>query len=431
MENSIPLSPQAPPPIHLRIELDRRINFAMQQNDVPVVKAIHVENISDQPLRDVRLSITAEPAFAEPWEWRLAYFKENSTYRLDSVDLSLSPALLGGMTERTKGKLWFSVFAQEKHLADHVEPMEILARDEWSGTSSLPEILAAFVMPNHPAVDLVLRDAAVILQEWTGDASLSGYQPKDRRRAFQATGAIYESIKRLDLSYINPPASFETEGQRIRLPDRILKSRLATCLDLAVFAAGCVEQAGLFPLLILSKDHAFLGVWLDEECFGEPVVEDPLRIRKRVDLGEIAVFDPTCVTGRPYQSFNVAVKEAVRRLGVFENFSCAIDIRRARKGKIHPIPDRIEREREMAEDHRMDASTGPPQMPDLSALGLTTTVPFDKEEEETPSNRLTGGSDVSLTSRSVIAFSTTKRPKKLFLCCARTYQPWKMPWPKV
>lgn len=74
---------------------------------------------------------------------------------------------------------------------------------------------------------------------------------------------------------------------------------MGTCLDLALVAAGCLEQAGLHALVVMVQDHAFAGVWLDDASFPEACIEEPLRLRKRVDLHEIAVFDPTCLTQRP------------------------------------------------------------------------------------------------------------------------------------
>ena len=150
--------------------------------------------------------------------------------------------------------------------------------------------------------------------------------------------AIYAAIQKLDLTYINPPASFEEEGQRVRMPADILEAGMATCLDLALLTAACLEQAGLNAIILLVTGHAFTGVWLNDECFPEAAIVDLLRLRKRVDLGEIAVFDPTGVTSRPALTFQNAVDEAKRRLRDDDEIICVIDVRRARKGRIRPLP---------------------------------------------------------------------------------------------
>ena len=379
--------------IRLHPEIDRRVNFAMQQNDVPVVKAISIENGSSAPLRDLRLHVKPEPDFASPWESAVELIAENSTYNIAAIDLLLSPKFLGEITERVRGQLRFELFKDEKRLAECVESVELLARDEWNGLSSLPEILAAFIMPNHPAIQGILRHAADILAKWTDDPSLSGYQTRDPKRVYMMAAAVYAALQQIDLTYINPPASFESEGQRIRLPDQVVESRMGTCLDLAAITAACLEQSGLHSLIIIVKGHAFVGVWLQEECFEVPALEDLLRLRKRVDLNEIVVFDPTCLTNRPLLKFESAVQDAKQHLQDPDSFFCVIDVFRARKGQIRPLPERVERVQPVPAEPETDRNTGFPVAPDLPDLNFTATSRYSLEDEapgapETPATRL-------------------------------------------
>ena len=159
------------------------------------------------------------------------------------------------------------------------------------------------------------------------EAPLSGYQTKDPGRVFRTAAAVYAALQNLDITYVNPPASFEDQGQRVRLPDKILDSRMATCLYMALLATGCLEQAGLNPLVVMVKGHAFVAVWLTDECFPEAVVLDGLRLSKRVELSKLAVFDPTSVTSPHRVPFETAVTEAGRRLDSADQFVCAIDVR--------------------------------------------------------------------------------------------------------
>jgi len=366
-EGASPPEPPRPGPVELRVELDRRVNWAMQQNDVPLVKAVRVENLGAEPIPDLELHIRAEPDFASEWCRPLGRLAPGASCQLEDVDLVLSPTYLSEVVERVAGLLRFELRQGDALLAERTEAVELLARDEWSGLGSLPEILAAFVCPNHPAVEAILGEAARVLGRWTGDPSLSGYQTQERERVAVQAAAIYEALREQDVTYTNPPASFEDQGQKVRLPDRIMETRLATCLDLTLLAAACLEQAGLHPLLLLVPGHAFAGVWLLEECFPEPATDDGLRVRKRVELDEVLLFDPTALTARPARGFKSAVAEGRRHLDRPEDLLVAVDVLRARKGRIRPIPERV-RAAEEPEEAAVIVDAPPDEAPDFTAL---------------------------------------------------------------
>lgn len=327
--------------ISIELDYDRTVNYAMQQNDVPVVKALRISNGSEAVLRDLIIRITSEPSFAAPWESRVSVINPGETFSMGVVDLPLSHDFLAGLTERVTGSLLVDVFQGNTIMSSSTQRIDVLAYDEWNGLQSIPEILAAFVTPNHPAVESVLSDAAGILGAWTGNSALSGYQSRDPQRVALTTAAIYTALQQCKIRYINPPASFEETGQKVRLPDRLLESRLGTCLDLTVLAASCVEQCGIHPLVVITAGHAFVGAWLEEETFADVATDDLLRLRKRVELGQITIFETTLVTNEIHVPFEQAVKEVSKHLENEAAFRCVIDIRRARKSRIRPLPLRV------------------------------------------------------------------------------------------
>lgn len=330
-------------PVSLRAKIDTLINFAIQQNDVPIVKLVRVENHSDVPLRDLEVCISVEPAFAETWSRKITSISPNDFVDLDFIDLHLSPGFLSELTERVRGRLFVKVRQKAAAVAQWSTSVVLLARNEWGGVRFMPETLAAFVLPNHPEIMGILRLASDILAKWTRNPSLGGYQSRSPRRAFQITAAIYAALQGLKLTYVSPPASFENDGQRVRLPDEILKSRMATCLEASLLAAACLEQAGLHPLVMLKDGHAFGGVWLHDDCFPESIVHDPLRIKTRVEVGQLAVFDPAFITYRPSLGFNQAVAEGNKFLLKEDEFVCALDVKHARNSRIRPLPVRVMR----------------------------------------------------------------------------------------
>ena len=82
------------------------------------------------------------------------------------------------------------------------------------------------------------------------------------------------------ITYAVPPASFESTGQKIRLPSVIATTGLATCLDTALLFAAAFEQAGLHPVIVFTKGHAIVGAWLQPLYFPNLTVEEPIFVRK-------------------------------------------------------------------------------------------------------------------------------------------------------
>lgn len=362
------------------------INFAMQQNDVPIVRQLRVTNQTEVAIQGLRVRLSSEPESFPPREQVLARIAPRETLTLGPIDLRLSAAYLGGLTERIAGSIHVDVTDGDGATARHTQPIEMLAFNEWNGMAySLPELLAAFVLPNHPVVEAILKDAAKWLGENTGDSSLSGYQTRSATRIGQIVQAIYVAIQARGINYCNPPASFEQTGQKIRLPDRILESKLATCLDLAVLMAGCLEQAGMYPLVVMTRGHAFAGVWLTDECFADCMTDEALLLRKRVDLGEILVLETTLLTAPPPNDLPTAITTARRHLADEGQFEGVIDIQRCRKSRIRPLPIR------MAAEPASDVeAAGQPSGPTavINLEGVVGTPAQPKAVPETPATRL-------------------------------------------
>lgn len=334
MENDDQLGSHAPD-LGLDLDASTVVNFAMHQNDIAILRRLRVRNNGKDDLTNLIVSVSSEPEFAHSWQYQIERIPSESAYDLGVVDIPLAPKFLSEQTEATKGYLNISVTLAEQVVHEERLAIEVLAYDEWNGLRSLPELLGAFVMPNHPVVEQVLRKAADILNQWTGDAALSGYQSRSPERVRLQTAAIYEAVRQYDIAYTGVPASFEETGQKVRTPDRIIEARLGNCLDLSALMAAGLEQAGLHPMICIIEGHAFTGVWLVEDMFPDPAVDDCSAISKRRALGEICVFEATAITNNG--SFKEAERLALRHLDDPEKFVYALDVRRARSSHIRPI----------------------------------------------------------------------------------------------
>lgn len=316
---------------------DTAINYAFQQNAIPIVKELRFQN-DNIARKDVVIRVSTEPAFAAPAEVRIQAIDALGEFRVAPLDLKLSHDFLAGLNERVAGWLKVEVFEGETVVCERTEGVSLLARNEWCGLVSLPEIVTAFILPNDPAVMPILGRAAELLRESTGQASLNGYQDKNRQRAWEQVAAIYRAIAELAIRYINPPASFESTGQKIRFPGDVVAQRFGTCLDLALLVAACCEQAGLRPFVFMHEGHAYAGCWLEERSSAEPADDNLQQVRKLATDALVTVFETTMLTNERPGTLVDAEQAAHPHLTTNLPFRLALDVHRSRLARIHPLP---------------------------------------------------------------------------------------------
>ena len=365
-----------------RIEatLAAKLNLADFQNAIPLLRELSLVNGTKEDAKDLELRIESSPGFLKPKVWRVDSVKAGTSYRITDLDVQLDGALLTRLTESEKATVTISLRRTgdaSAPLAQLDRTIELLPRNQWGGISHhLPDLVAAFVQPNEPAVERLLRQAADILRKNGKSPALDGYNGGSKR-AWELTSGIWSAVAAMGLVYALPPASFEHSGQKVRGPAQVVESGLATCLDLALLFCAAIEQAGLNPLLVFTKGHAFAGVWLKAEEFSTTVVDDVTALRKRVKLKELLLFETTLATQRPAPSFSFASQHAALLISEEkdEAFEMAVDIRRARLQRIKPLAS--------AEIH---------VAPETTEQALVVEPPFD-EPPDLPENGQTAGQD--------------------------------------
>lgn len=333
------MSTAAPTQENIRVDLksDPGINYAFQQNAIPVIKELRLRNDAT-PRRNLLLRVSTEPAFAEPVELRLQAIDAAGEFHIAPLDLRLSHDFLAALNEKVSGWLKVEVIENETVISSKAEAITLLARNEWCGLVSLPEILAAFVLPNDFAVMKILSRAAELLREHTGRSAFNAYQDKSRKRVWEQIAAIYKATAELGIRYIVAPASFEKTGQKVRSPSEIHSQRFGNCLDLSLLFAACCEQVGLHALILMHEGHAYAGCWLEERTLPEPSSDDLQHIRKLVTDELITVFESTLATNESPGTLQAAELLARPYLQTELPFRIALDIQRARVARIHPLP---------------------------------------------------------------------------------------------
>ncbi len=329
--------------ITLGCELLKSINYAMQQNYIPVIRNLVITNTSGSELKAVSVKITFDPVFAEPFEAKIDLLKPDIPVEISPVKINISTDFLFSLTERTAGHATFVVTSENSVIYTETKDIELLTYDQSVGLLCFPELISAFVTPNHPMITNVIRTAASYLAKWEDDPSFTAYQRRNPNAVKSQMAAIYAALREQEIAYCVPPAGYENSGQRVRISDRVLTEKLGTCLDLSVLYASCLEAVGLNPLIIFTDGHAFCGCWLEEESFSECVTDDASAVTKRIAEGidRLCLVECTAFTAGNDVSFDDAGAAAANNLSTPGEHFSVVDIRRCRGSRIRPIPSRV------------------------------------------------------------------------------------------
>ncbi|WP_258725390.1 DUF4011 domain-containing protein [Cellulomonas sp. NS3] len=359
-ESSPSTLPPAPPsPVRragTTVEVDAApvLSYPMAHNRLPVVSRIAVHHtgpavrgaVVQVEVRDV------EGRVGTPWE-QLVDLETDAQTVLTDVDLRLDPAAVLQIEEQRPAQVVVQVLGEEDLLAERTVHVDLLAPRQWLAVPPVlaMELLAAFVMPNHPAVRTLVDEACVLLAERTGDASTAGYQ-QGPERVDAAVAAVLDAMTARGIRYSEPPASWSDVGQKVRTPEEVLDGRVGTCLDTVVTMAAALEHVGVRPLLWLVEGHAFLGYWREEAALAaiaQREVPDVAAVVNLVDLGLVRLVETTLVTARgdaagaarpgpvtAAQAHDAAYArwltgDLARVLGV-------VDVWRARRAGVLPLP---------------------------------------------------------------------------------------------
>jgi len=324
--------------VRLQIEFQPRVNYSLVLSGIPFIRAVVVHNETGADLPAVELAAALGLTTGAEVVWRRSIagpLVAGGVTRIDDPrDFDLFSPLLAGASESAIATL--DVTANEARI---LATVEVSAFNEWLNFPGLHASIAAFVQPNTSAVTTILRAASDLLLKKTNSGSLEGYQ-SGPERAHQLAAAIYESIRALGVTYINPPASFERTGQKVRTTEQVLRDRFGTCVDLAVLYAACLEAVGLSPLVFITRNHAFGGFY-SAETYGERATIEQVNVL--TNLVESGAATPVELTGLGPGSGSLDFSRA-KKAGAdyfrtdFHLLQTMVDVTRARIDGVRPMP---------------------------------------------------------------------------------------------
>lgn len=318
------------------------VNYSMMNNGVEVCNSLIVENYSDQDFHQLLVQLIGP--YIKESSCRLEILKSGEAIQVNQIKIEPDIKILSEITEAVRTSFVITVRSDEGLLFEQEYPITLLSYEEWAGSAIMPEHLAAFVVPNNPYLPKIKLEAAKFLEQWTGSSAFDEYQTQDRNRVRAQVAAIYEALRSQGIIYSAPPASFEQTGQRIRMADKVLTEKIGTCLDTSLLVASCLEEIGIFPIILMLKGHTMVGAWLIPNVFPQMVCDDASYLLKEMADGNnnLVLLESTFITSSGPVSFEEAAKSAMLKLNDESQFLYFLDIHRCRLGNVKPMPQRIQ-----------------------------------------------------------------------------------------
>ena len=328
----------------VKIDYLPSVNYSMMNSGMEVCNSLVLENTDDKDLCDLSVEINGQ--YLKDSSCRFELLKKRQSIQVTTIKIEPDFSFLSEITEAVKSSFHLVVKSLDEVIFEQDYPITLLSYEEWAGSNVMPEHIAAFVVPNNPLLPKIKLSAAKFLEKWTGSAAFDEYQTQDRNRVRAQVAAIYEALRSEGIIYSAPPASFEQTGQRIRLADKVLTDKMGTCLDTSLLIASCLEEIGIFPIILMLKGHAMVGAWLTPNVFPQMVCDDASYLLKETADGNnnLVLLESTAITSSENISFEDAVKSALQKMKDDSQFLYFVDIHRCRLGNIRPLPQRIEKD---------------------------------------------------------------------------------------
>ena len=330
----------------INIEYLPSINYSLINNGVAICQSVELCNDKADDLRDIIIECSGD-FFQDFRSSIIASLKTGKSIRLQGMSLSLKPTEVALVTEKITSTFTINVYADalsdaKKIVFTHSYDIDIMPYDQWLGTSILPQCLASFVTPNHPAVNNIIAKAASKLKEVSGASAFTAYQTGNSNEVRKQVAAVYGALHAEGIVYRSAPASYEIVGQRITLPDQVLASKVGNCIELTLLFASVLESIGLNSGIVLQEGHAYLAVWLVDDCCQYSVCDDASYIEKKCSDGidEMLVLECTQITAES-TTFEDAQSLAIKNLANTAIFEMFIDIKRCRLEQVRPLPQRV------------------------------------------------------------------------------------------
>ena len=329
--------------------VQKEVCYALAVNNHPIIHSLKVAGVA--PSSGAQLTVKISSAWSRAGRPPLleTSFAIDTPALNDSVEISpvtsvkLDHIAMANLEAAENAEL---IIAVSDGVHESVERFEFkaFARTQWINHREMRVLTAAFVQPQHPNVTDILSAAGDRLEAAGFSRAISGYQQAKTGQHHRIAQAIFEELSSRIDTYINPPHDFSTLGQLLMPLDQVLRERKGTCIDLACAYASCLQRAGLFPVIVFIRGHAFAGYLNEESELNRAYLDSWPEVVNIIDSGLLTPVETVAMPDSlPWE---VAVADGKSRL-IEIGMEGLLDVARACREGVRPLPAQVIRNGEL------------------------------------------------------------------------------------
>ncbi len=362
-------------------EMVKIVSYADYFARKPLFSSLQIKNASGEGVSGLTLSIENENGMLLPFEKELNEIPFESVVKVE-LDNLLSPQYFASAEEIKEETVRAILKKDKKTIATAEWTVSTLPFDFWQGIDGDNELLASFVRPKLADCVKMRGEIAEQLKKWSVDCELgSGYVGNDKNAVRSIVAALFSSLRKLSVAKKQADISAPIEaGAGVK----IYSSRLASSLEMALFACSCLEYLRLHPVLVFGEKEITCGVWLYESCFLDTVSDDTAKLDAYISEGinNISCFDVEDLFSDKNSAYATSESHFKQKLksGVYERY---VDVRRCRVSRIFPMPIRAKSVKgyELLSGEDMSPESAPSELKTIQKLSIDEEQTKDKQWE--------------------------------------------------
>ncbi|MBQ9940600.1 MAG: DUF4011 domain-containing protein [Clostridia bacterium] len=323
-------------------------SYNLYSNNIPLINSLLLEvepseKISDFYGKDLCVTIKSTPELFFPYQ---RYISINADGRCDisDIELEIRSHSLKNITKSENCTIDIAVIDRNETFGTLSFTIDLLPYYCWSGFSFIPEQICTMVTPNQPEIEQIVSSAYTLLRERGELPITDGYEKKNIKKVYAVTRAIYDSIRKLKITYNITKTDYLSKYVFLQTCEMLMDRMIGSSLDISLVFAACLENLGLNPIIAIYRNHALVGCFLSDISLENPVTENHSDFHRMTKSTNKLLFliEPTSMANGMSIDFENSCRMAKEyTVKNSDSFTALIDIKAARLRGVQPMPNRI------------------------------------------------------------------------------------------